>query len=67
MYETNTREFKFYRQIAVKFLGHFDEITNYQPILIGDKPHTLVLLDKERFVLFNSATEQIVIQLKIKR
>jgi hypothetical protein len=56
MHETNTRQFKFYRQVHVKFLGHFDEISMYQPILISGKQHTLMLLDKERFVMYDNAT-----------
>lgn len=63
----NIRQFKFYRQMNVKFLGHFDEISYYKQTMVNSKPHTLMLLDKEKFVLYENATEHIVAHLKIKR
>lgn len=42
----NIRQFKFYRQMNVKFLGHFDEISYYKQTMVNSKPHTLMLLDK---------------------
>jgi hypothetical protein len=55
MYEMNTKQFKFNREVNTRYLGHFDEITYYGLVMCEGRPYSFMLLDKERFVLVDKA------------
>jgi hypothetical protein len=65
MYEMNTKQFKFHREVNTRYLGHFDEISYYRSVMCEGRQYAFMLLDKERFVLVDKVDELIVAQLKI--
>jgi len=67
MYEMNTKQFRFHRELNCRYLGHFDQISWYQPVVCEGHQYSLLLLDKDRFLLVDGQEEQIVVEANIKR